>query len=276
MLITTDIAAIRGWRPNAGQPVGLVPTMGALHAGHLSLVEAARAACGSVVTSVFVNPLQFGPGEDLDSYPRDLPGDLERLRDTGVDAVFTPRVETFTAKLLTTVSVAGVTDGLEGAARPGHFAGVTTVVAKLLHVVGPDLAYFGEKDFQQLAAIRRMVRDLDIPVEIVGMPIVRDADGLALSSRNAYLSDAERLRALRLSHALRAAAGAWTGDADRARAEMRAVLRDGEGIVVDYADVVDEHTLAALSGDGHTRARAVVAARVGRTRLIDNCRLEVG
>ncbi len=276
MLVATDIATIRDRVREAPRPVGLVPTMGALHAGHLSLVEAARTDCASVVTSVFVNPLQFGPGEDLERYPRDLPGDLERLRDAGVAAVFAPQAEAFTADLLTTVTVAGVTEGFEGASRPGHFAGVTTIVTKLFNVVGPDRAYFGEKDYQQLVTIRRMVRDLDVPIDIVGRPIVRDADGLALSSRNAYLSAAERTRALRLSQALRATADAWTGDAEQARAAMRSVLRDGDGIAVDYADVVDEHTLAPLNGAGHAGARAVVAARVGRTRLIDNIGLGTG
>ncbi|MBW3604309.1 MAG: pantoate--beta-alanine ligase [Actinobacteria bacterium] len=274
-MITTDVADVRRWRRTAPQPVGLVPTMGALHAGHLSLVDAARAQCAAVVVSVFVNPLQFGPGEDLDSYPRDLDGDLAHLRDAGVDAVFTPAASAFTGDLATTVMVAGTTEGLEGASRPGHFAGVTTIVCKLCNVVCPDRAYFGEKDFQQLVTVRRMVHDLDIPVEIVGMPIVRDHDGLALSSRNAYLTGDERTYALRLSQALRATAAAWTGDADRARRVLASTLRDGDGIDVDYAEIVDPTTLAPLHGDGHREARAVVAARVGRTRLIDNLVLEL-
>ncbi|CAN5918442.1 pantoate--beta-alanine ligase [soil metagenome] len=270
MLITDDITALRRWRATARGPVGLVPTMGALHAGHLSLVTGARAACGAVVVSVFVNPLQFGPDEDLASYPRDLDGDLQRLRAAGVDAVFTPTADAFTGDLLTTVSVAGVTTVLEGASRPGHFAGVTTIVCKLFGVVGPDRAYFGEKDFQQLVTIRRMARDLDIAVEIVGMPIIRDDDGLALSSRNAYLSDDERGRATRLSQALHTTAEGWNGDADRACDLLCSILRDGDGITVDYAEIVDHDSLVPLHGDGHQRARAVVAARVGRTRLIDN------
>lgn len=274
MLVTDDITEVRRWRATVRGPVGLVPTMGALHDGHLSLVTAARTACGAVVASVFVNPLQFGPGEDLASYPRDRDGDLQRLRADGVDAVFAPETDAFTGDLVTTVSVGGVTAGLEGASRPGHFAGVTTIVCKLLGVVGPDRAYFGEKDFQQLVAIRRMVRDLDMPVEIVGMPIVRDHDGLALSSRNTYLSDDERGRATRLSQALHATAAGWNGDADRARDLLCSTLRDGEGIAVDYAEIVDDETLASLHGDGHMRARAVVAARVGRTRLIDNALLD--
>ena len=193
MLIADTVDSLRRWRADAPGLVGLVPTMGALHAGHLSLVVAARQTCASVVASVFVNPLQFGPGEDLDAYPRDLDGDLAQLRLAGVDAVFEPSVADFVPPdLATTVSVAGLTDGLEGASRPEHFAGVTTIVTKLLHVVAPDRAFFGEKDYQQLAVIRRMVADLDLPVDIVGRPIVRDEDGLALSSRNAYLSADER------------------------------------------------------------------------------------
>ena len=271
MLIADTIDTLRRWRADAPGPVGLVPTMGALHAGHLSLVAAARQRSASVVASVFVNPLQFGPGEDLDAYPRDLEADLDQLRAAGVDAVFAPSVADFVPDdLATTVSVAGLTEGLEGASRPGHFAGVATIVTKLLHVVAPDLAVFGEKDFQQLAVIRRMVADLDLPVDIVGRPIVRDDDGLALSSRNVYLSADERGRALRLSRALHAAAGRWDGDADVARAALWDGLRDGEGLDVDYAEVVDPDTLVPLAGAGHVRARALVAARVGGTRLIDN------
>jgi pantoate--beta-alanine ligase len=270
MLVTDDLPTLREWRRDADRPVGLVPTMGALHAGHLSLVAAARSRCATVVASVFVNPLQFGPDEDLDSYPRDLPGDLDKLRAAGVDAVFAPQVEQFVGDLVTTVTVDDVTRGFEGASRPGHFAGVTTIVTKLFNAVGPDVACFGEKDYQQLVTIRRMVADLDVPVEIVGLPIVREDDGLALSSRNVRLSADERVRALRLSAALRAADETWGGDADRARSAMWRTLRDGDGIDVDYANVVDEATLAPLSGDGHTAGRALVAARVGATRLIDN------
>lgn len=275
MLITADISDIRRWRGAADGTVGLVPTMGALHAGHLSLVDDARATCDAVVVSVFVNPLQFGPDEDLDSYPRDLDGDLQQLREAAVDAVFMPGADTFLEDLRTTVSVAGVTEGLEGAARPGHFTGVTTIVCKLFGVATPDRAYFGEKDFQQLVTIRRMVRDLNLPVEIVGLPIVRDHDGLALSSRNAYLSHDERTRATRLSRALHETAVAWTGDADDARERLRALLRDGDGVAVDYAEIVDASSMEPLHGDAHRTARAVLAVRVGRTRLIDNLVLEL-
>jgi pantoate--beta-alanine ligase len=228
------------------------------------------------VASVFVNPLQFGPTEDLASYPRDLPGDLATLRDAGVDVVFAPAAAVFTPDdLATTVSVSGVTRMLEGASRPGHFDGVATIVAKLLNVAQPTVAFFGEKDYQQLIVIRRMVADLNVPVEIASVPIARDRDGLALSSRNAYLSGEERSHALALSRALRDVAQAWTGDADTARATLRSMLESATGVDLDYGDVVDEHTLVSLHGDGHRRARALVAARVGSTRLIDNRSLEV-
>jgi pantoate--beta-alanine ligase len=282
MEVLADVADVRCWRSAAREPVGLVPTMGALHAGHLALVAAARERCASVIVSVFVNPMQFSPGEDLDSYPRDLPADLDLLRAAGVGMVFAPDAEVFTpTDNATTVSVSGVTERFEGASRPGHFDGVATVVTKLLNVAQPAVAFFGEKDFQQLATIRTMVADLNLPVEIAAIPIVRDADGLALSSRNVYLSADERERALGLSRALRRAADAWTGDAhswtgdaDAARAVLRSALDATSGVAVDYADVVDEQTLVPLHGAGHRRGRALVAARVGSTRLIDNWKLE--
>lgn len=251
--------------------------MGALHAGHLSLVAAARSRSATVVASVFVNPMQFAPGEDLASYPRDLARDVDTLRDAGVDAVFAPSVDAFVPnELATKVSVSGVTETMEGAFRPGHFDGVATIVTKLFNVVQPAVAVFGEKDYQQLTMIRRMVIDLDLPVEVAAVPIVRDHDGLALSSRNVYLSADERARALGLSTALRRAAQAWTGDADVARKVLMTTLTEVRDIDVDYADVVDEHTLVALHGGGHRRARALVAARVGSTRLIDNLLLATG
>jgi pantoate--beta-alanine ligase len=271
MHVAADVADIRGRRATAPGPVGLVPTMGALHAGHLALIADARARCATVIVSVFVNPLQFGPTEDLASYPRDLPGDLDKLREAGVDMVFTPAAGAFTPHdLATTVSVSGVTEMLEGASRPGHFGGVATIVIKLLHVAQPDVAFFGEKDYQQLIVIRRMVTDLDLPVEIVGMPIVRDPDGLALSSRNVYLSADERLRALAVPEALRRAARTWTGDADAARSMLRSALEAAGGVDVDYAEVVDDQTLEPLRGTDHRRGRALVAVKVGTTRLIDN------
>ena len=275
MLVAPAIAEVRRWRTTAPAPVGLVPTMGALHDGHLALVAAARDQCAAVVVSVFVNPLQFGPSEDLAHYPRDLPGDLDKLRRARVDAVFVPSVAAFVPPdMTTTVSVGGVTETLEGAVRPGHFVGVATIVSKLLHVVTPDVAFFGEKDYQQLVTIGRLVTDLDIPVRVAGVPIVRAADGLALSSRNVYLSPGERALALALPSALRRVADGWIGDADGARGMLRSLLSSADGVALDYADVVDEHTLQPLHGTGNREARAVAAVRVGRTRLIDNWKLE--
>jgi pantoate--beta-alanine ligase len=263
----------------AGRRIGFVPTMGALHEGHLSLVRAAAADCDVVVASIFVNPLQFGAGEDLGRYPRDLAGDLDRLDPAGVDLVFHPDAGAFTPPTRrTTVMVDGLTAHLEGASRPTHFAGVTTIVTKLLHVVDPDRAYFGEKDYQQLAVIRRMVADLDFRVRIVGCPIVRERDGLALSSRNVYLSPQERDQALALSRALRATADGWLGehrgDAAWAAQRLRSILDDAPGVVPDYAVVVDPATLEPLDGHVDGPAHALVAARVGTTRLIDNHRLD--
>lgn len=262
----------------AGRCLGLVPTMGALHEGHLSLVRRAMRECDLVVVSIFVNPLQFAPDEDLDAYPRDLEGDLsllDGLGQPGVDLVFAPTPSAFTPPgRRTTVTVSGLTSGLEGASRPTHFAGVTTIVTKLLNVVLPDRAYFGEKDFQQLAVIRQMVRDLDMPVEIVGCPTVRDPDGLALSSRNAYLTPEQRTQALVLSAALREIAAEWDGDASRARDALRRRIASAPGVRLDYAEVVDPETLKPLRGVVEGPAHAVVAAVVGATRLIDNCRLE--
>jgi len=271
--LARTIADVRRALQRLPRPLGLVPTMGALHEGHLSLVARARADCAAVAVSIFVNPLQFGPREDLDSYPRDLDRDLQLL--DGVDVVFAPEAAAFTPpQRRTTVSVAGLTTTLEGTTRPGHFDGVTTIVTKLFNVVGPDRAYFGNKDFQQLAVIRRMVSDLDVPVDIIGCPIVRDRDGLALSSRNAYLSDVERGQALALSRALTAAQAAWDGDADSARARLRRTLEAAPGVRLDYAEVIDPVTLDPLEGVVADAAQAVVAAWVGTTRLIDNTRLE--
>jgi pantoate--beta-alanine ligase len=260
-------------RRRAGGIIGFVPTMGALHVGHLSLVRAAASACDVVVVSIFVNPLQFGPGEDLDAYPRTLDADLDLLAGEGVDVVFVPSAPQFTpADGTTTVHVSGLTEGLEAGTRPTHFDGVTTIVAKLLHVVGPDRAYFGEKDFQQQAVIRRMVSDLDMPVEVVTCPVVREPDGLALSSRNTYLSETDRQHALALSAALRDAAASWDGDADRARALLRERLDSASGVRLDYAEVVDPDLLVPLHGHVEA-AQAVVAAHVGPTRLIDTMAL---
>jgi pantoate--beta-alanine ligase len=246
--------------------------MGALHEGHLSLVREARDTCEVVVVSVFVNPTQFGPGEDFERYPRDLLGDAELLETAGADFVFAPSVqEVYGDDPLVTVDPGPLSRRWEGEVRPGHFHGVATVVAKLLNVVAPDRAFFGEKDFQQLVIIKRMALDLDIPVEIVGMPIVRDAEGLALSSRNTYLTPRERQQALSIASALaRAVDAAELGETDVRTLEalMRGNLEAAEAIV-DYAAVVEPETLEPLdklSGP----ARAIVAARIGGTRLIDN------
>ena len=255
------------------QHVALVPTMGALHPGHLSLVRLAAQRCPSIVVSIFVNPLQFAAGEDFAAYPRDLDADLALLAAEGVALVFAPDAATFTADLKTTVRVAGLADVLEGARRPGHFEGVATVVTKLLSAARPDVAVFGEKDYQQLLVIRRLVADLDLGAEVVAGPIVREPDGLAWSSRNVHLSPSEREQATALSRALRLAAREWGGDADRARDLLNAELDRAAGVHLDYAEVADPQTLTPLTGATGGPARALVAAHVGRTRLIDNLAL---
>ncbi len=257
---------------SVGGRVGLVPTMGAFHAGHLSLMQAARAACELVVVSLFVNPTQFGPGEDLERYPRDLDGDAAMAASVGVDALFAPAVqEVYAAEHATTIHVAGVTEHLCGASRPGHFSGVATVVAKLLHMAQPDVAYFGRKDYQQLQVIRRLVADLNIPVEVVGCPIVREPDGLAMSSRNRYLSEEDRARALSLVRGLWLARRAFEGGEREASALT--ALAGGEirtaGASLEYAELVDAESLAPLRLADRAAVLAV-AARVGPTRLIDN------
>ncbi|MBN1193707.1 MAG: pantoate--beta-alanine ligase [Coriobacteriia bacterium] len=262
-----------------GKRVALVPTMGALHDGHLSLVEAARERSDLVVISVFVNPTQFGPGEDFEAYPRDLQRDMDLLYAEGVDIVFTPTPEVMYAPdAQVTVDPGLLGSVLEGASRPKHFAGVCTVVAKLFSIVGPDLAFFGEKDFQQLGIVKRMVLDLDLPVKVVGCPTVRECDGLAMSSRNAYLSGDEREAATVLYRALCRAeklALGREGDARVLQEAMREVI-DAESLAeVDYAIVADETTLQPLERLGAGRARALVAVRIGSTRLIDNLALEV-
>lgn len=257
----------------AGSVIGLVPTMGAFHEGHLSLIRRAREAADVVVVSLFVNPTQFNESGDLASYPRDEQRDAALAAEIGVDFLFAPAPEEmYPDGFATTVSVAGVTEHLEGAHRgPGHFDGVATVVAKLLNIVGPDVAYFGQKDAQQALMIRRLVRDLDIPVQIETCPTRREADGLAMSSRNALLSEDERAQATALHRALRAIReGVEAGERDpvAARALALAELTSPE-IEVDYVELVSPDTLAPLQRlDGEVLA--VVAARVGATRLIDN------
>jgi len=262
----------------AGRTVGVVPTMGFLHEGHRSLIRQARARTDFVVVTIFVNPLQFGAGEDLDRYPRDLAGDLSQCADEGVDCVFAPsQAEMYPRPPLTTVHVAQLTDGLCGAARPTHFDGVTTVVTKLFAIVGPSVAFFGRKDAQQLAVVTRMVHDLDLPVEVVGCPLVREADGLALSSRNAYLDPEERAAAPVLFRALRAASDAVVAgerDAARVRAVVATEVAEQPLVTLEYVEVRDAHELTQLTQlDGEVLL--AVAARFGHTRLIDNVGITV-
>ena len=264
---------------SAGRSVGFVPTMGAFHEGHLSLMRRARGERDSVVVSIFVNPLQFGPGEDLARYPRDEDRDLAAAEELGVDLVFAPSVEEMYpgGEPEVTVDPGPLGDRLEGASRPGHFRGVATVVAKLFHVIGPSLAYFGEKDAQQLAVIRRMVLDLAYPVEVVGCPIVRERGGLAMSSRNASLTPEQRDAAGCLFLALSEAAQmAHSGERDGAKlvAAMAREIGATSRARLDYAAVVDEETFQEVR-EITRPARAVVAARFGDTRLIDNLLLPV-
>ncbi len=267
--------AVSAWRAKA-QTVGLVPTMGALHAGHMALVAAAGESCDRVVASIFVNPAQFGPNEDLASYPRDEAGDARKLDAAGVDALFAPAVsEMYGEGFSTSVRVRGISEGLCGAVRPVHFEGVATVVTKLMLQVLPDVAFFGEKDYQQLRMIERLVRDLDIPVEIRAVAIVREKDGLALSSRNQYLSPSERMVAPVLYATLRSLAGEFA-ERPRTSAEVSAAIEAAKRRLleagfskVDYLELRDTRTLAPLAAPG-PEARLLAAAWLGTTRLIDN------
>jgi pantoate--beta-alanine ligase len=258
-----------------GRTIGLVPTMGSLHEGHLSLLRAARGECDVVVMSLFVNPAQFGPGEDLERYPRDEERDLRLAAEAGVDLVYAPPVEeVYPAGFSTAVEVGGnlteVLDGDPARRGPGHFRGVTTVVAKLFNSVGPDVAYFGQKDAQQAAVIRRMVRDLDFPVRIEVLPTVREADGLAMSSRNAYLDAEDRERALAISRALRAAErGAHEESLQAGLAAARREL-EGAGIEPEYLEARDAESLQPVAESNGRPVLIAVAARVGGARLIDN------
>ena len=282
MVELTSIPEIRTWtsaQHAVGRRIALVPTMGYLHEGHLALVDEARRRADSVVLSIFVNPLQFGPREDLARYPRDLARDRALAAGRGVDTIFVPQTsDMYPAGSEVRVVPGAMAERWEGAARPGHFSGVLTVVAKLFHLTQPDVACFGQKDIQQLALIRRMVRDLDWPVEIAMVRTLREADGLAMSSRNAYLTDADRARAVMLSRALRAAHDAWhegESRADALEARMRDVLAKEPGVTVEYIAVVDPEALAPVKTAEETTVVAL-AARIGSTRLIDNILLAQG
>ncbi|HSZ64201.1 MAG TPA: pantoate--beta-alanine ligase [Terriglobales bacterium] len=279
--ITDARAASRAARAS-GKRVGLVPTMGALHEGHLSLVRAANAQCDSVAVSLFVNPTQFSPTEDLSKYPRQFDLDRRLLEKEGVDVLLAPSVEeiypdspAYDAEVpheATWVSVEGLSEKLDGRSRPGHFRGVTTIVAKLFHIIEPDAAFFGQKDAAQLAIIRRMVRDLNFPIEIVACPIVREPDGLAMSSRNAYLNAEERAHALVLHRALEQAKQEFRAGervAPRLIAAAKEVFAAQPDVVLDYCEIVDPDTLDPVE---HVSRKSLlaVAAYLGKTRLIDN------
>ncbi len=255
-----------------GSRVAFVPTMGALHEGHSALVRDARAHANFVAVSIFVNPIQFGPNEDFSRYPRDLDGDVRKLRTAGADVVFCPEARAMYAKgERTRVHVGELDEPLCGAFRPGHFEGVATIVAKLFALAGPCVAVFGKKDYQQLAILRRMTTDLMLPVEIVGHPIVREVDGLAMSSRNAYLSAEDRIRALSLSRGLSYAHGAFSSG-ERDAVAIESLVRDAVRVNadrVDYVSVVDADSLASLGRIGD-RALVALACHFGKTRLIDN------
>jgi len=283
MRILLTIAELRSARAellgsDAAATLGLVPTMGALHEGHLALVRAAKERCRFVAVSIFVNPLQFGPSEDFSRYPRTFDQDCTLLLKEGVDLVFAPAAEEMVPAHATTfIEVGGIGDRLDGRSRPGHFRGVTTIVGKLFHVVAPHIAFFGQKDAAQVAVLRAMVRDLNFDLELVVCPTVRESDGLALSSRNRYLSAEERTHALALYRALQSVASmsAQERDAQVLQKHLRSCLESAEGVRVDYAEVVRPRTLEAIT-DTHGGALVAVAAWVGKTRLIDNILLLPG
>ncbi len=277
MKTVTTLAELRSARAALPGPLGFVPTMGYLHAGHISLVELAKQQCKSVVVSIFVNPAQFGPNEDLSAYPRDIPRDLQMLQDAGVDLVWLPTPETmYPPGFQTWIDLEEITQPLEGGMRPGHFRGVATVVAKLFNAVGPDKAYFGQKDAQQVAVIKRMVLDLNFPLEIIVGPTQREADGLALSSRNKYLSEAERAAAPVLHRALLAAQAAYAAG-ERGGAALRALMQSAiehEPLArvqyVSCADLLTLHELDTITNG----ALLSMAVYFGKTRLIDNLILD--
>jgi pantoate--beta-alanine ligase len=273
--VVRSVAALRAaLRPHRQEQkrIGLVPTMGALHQGHLELVKTARRHSDFVVATIFVNPLQFNPAEDLDAYPRDEATDLNLLAATGADLVFAPNAaEMYPKHFSTEVKVGGLTQHLDGPARPGHFEGVATVVTKLFNQVAPDIACFGEKDFQQLQVIRRLTRDLDLPIEIVAVPTVREEDGLAMSSRNRYLTEPERVASSMLPAALRAAVTELQSGSEAAPIleKTRAALKSAGFDPIDYVELCDSETLQPLPA-ARAGSRLFAAAHLGRTRLIDN------
>lgn len=281
METVTTIEAVRQAVRRArgkGKTIGLVPTMGALHEGHLSLVEAARAKCGFVVVSIFINPTQFGPTEDLDKYPRDMAGDVEKCAGAGVDIIFAPDAkEMYPSQNLTWVDVEGLTENLCGNSRAGHFRGVTTVCAKLFNIVGADYAFFGQKDAQQAAVIKRMVADMNMPLTIVVCPIVREADGLAMSSRNKYLSGQQRKDAVLLSKSLAECERLIAlGRREAAVLEkaMLEILTESELIEPEYVSIVDGETLEPVERID-SQVLVAIAVRIGKTRLIDNIVVDV-
>jgi pantoate--beta-alanine ligase len=273
MKTVMSLTELRAARRGLSGPVGLVPTMGFLHAGHISLVQRARAECASVAVSIFVNPTQFGPSEDLEKYPRDLPRDLALLEAAGADLIWTPTPEgMYPRGFQTWVTVDELTRPLEGEIRTGHFRGVTTIVAKLFNAVNPDKAYFGQKDAQQAAVIRRMTRDMDFPIEIVVCPTVREADGLAMSSRNTYLDPEERQAATVLFRSLSKASSAYdTGerDAEALRALVRETVATEPLARLQYVSCADYDTLEELE-KVESKALLSMAVQLGKTRLIDN------
>lgn len=277
MDVIDNIVALRENRTKLKGTVGLVPTMGYLHEGHLSLIEAARNVCDTVVATIFVNPTQFSADEDLDLYPRDMPRDLAHLEEAGVSLVFTPTPALmYPPRFQTWVTVDEVTQGREGGTRPEHFRGVTTIVAKLFNLIQPDVAFFGQKDAQQVVVIRQMVRDLNIPVDIQVCPIVREPDGLALSSRNVYLNAEERQAARILSHALQQVGQAYeTGERDPN--QLRKIVQDvvnSEALArLDYVSIADASTLTEITEVTEMPLLVSLAAQVGKPRLLDNCLL---
>ncbi|MFC4078054.1 pantoate--beta-alanine ligase [Salinithrix halophila] len=275
MRVVKTIEGIREALSSAQRPVGFIPTMGSLHAGHISLIERARRECATVVVSVFVNPLQFGPTEDFDHYPRDLDTDARKSEEAGTDFLFAPATkELYPAPPRTRVTVSGLTDRLCGASRPGHFDGVATVVNKLLHIVSPDRVYFGLKDAQQLAVIQRMTEDLNLPVRVVPCPTLRESDGLAMSSRNVYLSPEEREQATVLNRALSLATEqVKTGRisrADEAAQLIRETIRTAPQAEIDYVEVLSYPDLERVHEIRDQQVIAATAVRFGNTRLIDN------